>query len=332
MTVMQLVRKTMPFLLSRILIYGIFGLAALLFLGIMIGIGFLMLKMFGEGSAAFIIVMLFAFGVIYGGLRFLERYVLYMVKVGHISVVVELLRSGQIPDGKGQIAYGKDQVKKNFGSANVAFVIDNAVHGAVKQIQRWMLRVGEFFNFVPGAKNIIGILNSIMSVSLNYIDEAVVSYIILRRNEERDETVWKSASDGVVLYAQSWKGIIKTAAGAVLLIYAFSIITFLVFALPLMGIGKLMTLNSPELGFFTGAIAVIAAYVLTVVLKRAIVDPIVTIAMIRSYQMSIKNLEPEIDLQQKLLGVSGKFKNLFNKGNEAPPHQVNPPNPVNIAT
>ena len=318
---MQLVRKTMPFLFARILIYGIFAVVALIFLGIMIGIGFLLLKLFGETSGAFIFVMIFTFGIIYGGLRFLERYVLYMVKVGHISVVVELLRNGQIPDGKGQIAYGKDQVKKNFGSANVAFVIDKAIHGAVRQIQRWMLRVGEFFSFVPGAKNIIGILNSVMSVSLNYIDEAVVSYIILRRNEEREETVWKSASDGVVLYAQSWKGIIKTAAGAVVFIYAFSIITFLIFALPLMGIGKLMTKNSPELGFFIGAIAVIGAYVLTVVLKRAIIDPIVTIAMIRSYQISIKGLEPAMDLQQKLLGVSGKFKNLFNKGKEG---QVKP--------
>ena len=310
MSVMQLVKKTMPFLLSRILIYGIFAAASLFFLGIMIGIGFLLLKLFGETSGVFIIVMIVAFSVIYGGLRFLERYVMYIVKVGHISVVVELLRNGEIPDGKDQIAYGKDQVKNNFGSANVAFVVDKAIHGAVRQIQRWMLRVGEFFYFVPG------ILNAVLSVSLNYIDEAVVSYIILRKNEKREETVWKSASDGVVLYAQSWKAIIKTAAGAVVFIYVFSIITFLILALPLMGIGNLLSRNSPELGFFLGAIAVIGAYILTVVLKRALVDPIVTIAMIRSYQISIKGLEPEMDLQQKLLGVSGKFKNLFNKGNE----------------
>lgn len=314
----------MPFFLARFAIYGIFAVAALIFLGIMIGIGFLLLKLFGEASGAFIIVMLITFGMIYGALRFVERYVLYMVKVGHISIVVELLRNGTIPDGKGQIAYGKDQVKKNFGSANVAFVVDKAIHGAVRQIQRWMLRVGEFFSFVPGAKNIIGILNAVMSVSLNYIDEAVVSYIILRKNEERQESVWKSASDGVVLYAQSWKGIIKTAAGAVVFIYGFSIITFLVFALPFMGLGKLLSKNSPELGFFMGAIAVIGAYVVTVALKRALIDPIVTIAMIRSYQTSIKGLEPAMDLQQKLLGVSGKFKSLFDKGRQEQPKPTSP--------
>jgi len=316
MSVMKLIKTTLPFFLMRFLIYAIFAIAALIFLGIMIGIGFLMAKLFGESSGAFFIVMIIAFGGIYGGLRFLERYVLYIVKVGHISVVVELLKNGTIPEGKGQIAYGKEQVTKNFGSANVAFVMDNLIHGAVKQIQRWMLRIGEFFNFIPGAKNIIGILNAIMSVSLNYIDEAVISYTILRKNEKRDETVWKSASDGVVLYAQSWKSMIKTAAGSVVFIYGFSIVSFLVFALPLMGISKVLSKNTPEVGFLLGFIALVGAYALTIALKRAIIDPVVTIAMIRSYQKSIEGLEPAMDLQQKLLGVSGRFKKLFNKAEE----------------
>lgn len=324
MSVMKLVNRTLPFLFARVAIYGLFVVAALIFLGIMIGLGFLLLKIFGESSSAFLIVMILAFGVIYGGLRFLERYVLYMVKVAHISVVVELIKTGEIPEGKGQIAYGKEQVKKNFGSANVAFVVDKMIHGAVKQIQRWTLRVGEAFSFVPGAKNIIGIINAIMSVSLNYIDEAVVSYIILRKNEEREETVWKSASDGVVLYAQSWKGILKTSTGAVVFIYAFSIISFLVFALPLMGISRLISANTPGLGTFLGFIAIVGAYVFTVALKRALVDPIVTVAMIRSYQLNIQGLEPAMDLQQNLLGVSGKFKNLFNKGQEEAPVKVEP--------
>lgn len=317
MSTMKLVQRTLPFLFARIVIYGIFVVAALIFLGIMIGIGFLLLNLFGESSNAFIIVMIIAFGMIYGGLKFLERYVLYMVKVAHISVLVELLKTGVIPEGKGQIAYGKEQVKQNFGSANVAFVVDKAIHGAVKQIQRSMLRAGESFSFIPGVKNIIGIINAIMSVSLSYIDEAVVSYIILKKNEEGKETVWKSASDGVVLYAQSWKGILKTSTGAVVFIYAFSIISFLVFALPFMGISKLISANTPGMGTFLGFIALVAAYVLTVALKRALVDPIVTVAMIRTYQLSIQGLEPAMDLQQNLLGVSSKFKTLFNKGAEA---------------
>ncbi|WP_342511841.1 hypothetical protein MKY34_14765 [Sporosarcina sp. FSL K6-1522] len=142
--------------------------------------------------------------------------------------------------------------------------------------------MGESFSFVPGAKNMIGLINTVMSVSLNYIDEAVGSYVILRKNEERPETVWKSASDGVVLYAQSWKGILKTAAGAIACIYLFSIVTFILFALSLMGIAKLISRNTHDMGFFFGFLTIVGAYVLTIAVKRALVDPIVTIAMIRA--------------------------------------------------
>lgn len=201
--VMKLFTRTIPFFITRILVYGVFGLVALIFLGIMVGIGFLVVKMFGESTGAFLIVMLIAFGVVYGGLKFVERYVLYIVKIGHVSVVVELLRRGKILEGKGQVAYGNEQVKQNFGTANVAFVLDNMVHTAVRQIQSWIMRVGNMFSFIPGSKNILGVINAIMSVGLSYIDEAIVSYIFVRKNEGREESVWKSASDGVVLYAQS---------------------------------------------------------------------------------------------------------------------------------
>lgn len=316
MSVMTLFKRTIPFFVSRILIYGAFALAALLFLGIMVGIGFLLIKILGESSVAFVLVMIVAFGVIYGGLRFLERYVLYLVKIGHVAVIVELLRSGEVPEGKGQVAYGKDQVTKNFGTANVAFVLDNMVKGAVRQIQRWVMRIGNLFSFIPGSKNIIGIINAIMSVALNYIDEAIVSYIFLQKSEKKEESVWKSAADGVVLYAQSWKGILKTSVLVVAFIYAFNILIFLLFAFSLMFVSKMLSADTPGLGTFFGFLAIIGAYILTTLLKRALIDPLVTIAMIRSYQMGIRDLEPQMDLHQRLLGVSSRFKKLVNKGEE----------------
>lgn len=317
MSVMNLFRKTLPFFISRILIYLLFAVIALVFIGIMVGVGFLMLRMFGDSGGAFIIVLIIAFSAIYGGLKFLERYVLYMLKVGQISVIVELMHNGKVPDGKGQIAFGKDQVTNNFGSSNVAFVLDNMIHAAVKQIQRRVIRIGDMFSFVPGSNSIISIINAVMSISLNYIDEAIVSYIFVRKNITQEESVWKSAADGVVLYAQSWKPVIKTAAGSVIFIYAFNISIFLVLAFPLLFISKMLSSNTPELGFLFGALALIAAYIITTVLKRALIDPIVTIAMIRSYQINIQNMEPSIDMHSKLLDVSSKFKDLVNKNEKS---------------
>ena len=84
-----------------------------------------------------------------------------------------------------------------------------------------------------------------------------------------------------------------------------------------MEISKLISSNPPGLGTFLGFIALVGAFVFTVAIESAQVDPIVTIAMVRSYQMSIIGLEPAMDLQQKLLGVSSRFRKLFEKGKEA---------------
>lgn len=313
MSVMTLVRKTFPFILARLIIYGLFLLGALVFLAIMAGIGYLIYKAFGESGAAFSVVLLLAFFAVYGALRFLERYVLYLVKMGHVAVITELLRTGQVPDGKNMVTYGKQQVTDSFGASNVAFAVDGMVHGAVKQIQSWVIRAGDMFSFIPGSKNIIGILNMIMSMSLNYIDEAVMSYVFVRKSKGNEETVWKSAADGVTLYTQSWKSILKSAAISVALIFVFSIVMFIALVIPFMFISSLIASDTPGLGTFLGIVAVVVAAIFTTVLKRVLFDPIVTIMMIRSYQMSIRNLKPAVDLQQKLLSVSPRFNKLFEK-------------------
>src|SRR5690625_5652031 len=239
-----------------------------------------------------------------------------MVKLGHVSVITELLRTGQIPEGQGMVSYGKDKVTENFGASNVAFVLDAMVHAAVRQIQRWIMRVGNFFRFIPGSQYIIGIINAIMAISLSYIDEAIMSYVFLRRSEQRQETVWKSALDGVTLYTQSWKSVLKSATISVVFIYAFNIILFLIFYFPLAFIFKLMGGDTPGLATFLGFLALVGAYILTTVAKRAFVDPVVTIIMVRSYQISIRGMEPKIDLQQRLLGISSRFKRLFDRARE----------------
>lgn len=315
MSIMQLVTRTMPFIISRMVVYAIFFLVSFLFLGLMLGISILLFRWFEFGSGFFIIILAGTFFTVLAGIRFAERYFLYMVKVGHIAVITELLRTGNVPEGKGQLAYGKDMVKENFGSANVAFVVDKIIYGAVKQIQRWMMRIGNFFSFVPGAQRIIGIISMVMEVSLRYVDESILSYIFLRKTEGKDESVWKSACDGVVLYAQSWKKIGLTAAGIVAFVYILNIVVFLITVFPLMGLANLIA-SSAEGASFLGFIAVVGAYIFTSVVKRALVDPVATIAMIRAYQMNIKDMEPSMDLQQKLLGISSKFKQLFNKSKE----------------
>ena len=249
----------------------------------------------------------------------MERYVLYMIKLGHIAVVVELLRTGKLPEGKGLIGYGKAKVIESFGSAHVEFVVDKMIYATVRQVQRWNVPIGEWLRFAPGSGVLIGILNSILSVGLNYIDEPIMSYIFLRKSEKHPEIVWKSASDGIMLYAQSWQGIIKSSVISVLLIYAFNIIMFLLCVIPFLAIVHSFPQEAERIGIFYGILAIIAVIVVTTVLKRGFIDPIVTIIMIRDYHMNIRGQAPSIDLQEKLLNISPRFKRLFSKTEERTP-------------
>ncbi|GAA0464128.1 hypothetical protein [Alkalibacillus silvisoli] len=318
MSILELIKRTIPFFISRFVVYLIFGLISIVFLGLMLGLGILLFRWFDFASGFFIILMIITFFSVLAILRFIERYFLYMVKVGHISVVTELLRNGKVPEGKSQISYGKDQVVNHFGSANVAFVVDKIIFAAVKQIQRWLMRIGNFFSFVPGAKNIMAILSKVMGVSLRYIDEAILSYIMLRKSNakesgaDEEESVWKNACDGVVLYAQSWKKIVMTAAGIVVFVYILNITVFLVTVFPLMALSSMITDNAGAAGIL-GYFAIIGAFIFASMVKRALVDPIAMIAMVRTFQLNTQDMEPSIDLQQKILKVSSKFKELFKK-------------------
>lgn len=300
----------------RIVIYGLIAFLSLIFLGIMVGIGYALYDWFGEVGVPFIVVMLIVLLIVHGTLRFMERYVLYMIKLGHIAVVVELLRTGKLPEGKGLIGYGKAKVIESFGSAHVEFVVDKMIYVTVRQVQRWIVRIGEWLRFAPGSGVLIGILNSILSVGLNYIDEPNMSYIFLRKSEKHPETVWKSASDGIVLYAQSWHGVIKSSIISVLIIYAFNIIMFLLCVIPFLAIDNSFPQEAERIGIFYGILAIIAMTVVTTVLKRGFIDPIVTIIMIRDYHMNIRGQAPSIDLQEKLLNISPRFKRLFSKTEE----------------
>lgn len=303
----------------RIVIYGLIAFLSLIFLGIMVGIGYALYDWFGEVGVPFIVVMLIVLLIVHGTLRFMERYVLYMIKLGHIAVVVELLRTGKLPEGKGLIGYGKVKVIESFGSAHVEFVVDKMIYATVRQVQRWIVPIGEWLRFAPGSGVLIGILNSILSVGLNYIDKPIMSYIFLRKSEKHPEIVWKSASDGIMLYAQSWQGIIKSSVISVLLIYAFNIIMFLLCVIPFLAIVHSFPQEAERIGIFYGILAIIAVIVVTTVLKRGFIDPIVTIIMIRDYHMNIRGQAPSIDLQEKLLNISPRFKRLFSKTEERTP-------------
>ncbi|NMB44206.1 MAG: hypothetical protein GX995_08775 [Clostridiales bacterium] len=293
-------KATTPFLLVRSLVYGVLTLVMVIAAVISISV-----LSFGNGAATLLSLMIF--GSSLGITKWVERYILYIVKAGHIFAITEYIRTGKAPvtekGYKGIVAFGTEQVKKNFGATNVAFVADTLISGAVSQITKFLSKTGDFLSFIPGAEVLINIISMIIGTSLNYIDEAVLSFIFMHR-EERN--VWKKTCDAIVYYGQSWKSILKSALKITLVIIGVRCLT--------LGLGLLFGLA------FGGANGVLVGLIIGLILLYAVskifIDPFATIIMIKDYYAAIEGQEVRMDLYDKFAVASHKFSELFNKSRE----------------
>jgi len=307
-TASKLMSATKPFFVVRALVYLVITLIMLAvgIFGSMLSI-WLMLRAHIFGYIFFLVVVI---GLI-GFLRFAKRYVLYLIKAAHVAAITEFLKTGQVPvtvkGYKGVLAYGTEKVKNNFGATNVAFVADALIAGATRQIMRWLNKVQNLLTFIPGAQSVFNFLNYVLSTALNFIDEAVLSYVFWHSGEKSG---FQKACEGIVYYAQSWKSMLKGALKVGLFVWALRIVTFVVFYLMILSIGSTI--------FTTGGflMALFLGFVIVYGIENILVDPFATCIMVNDFHKAIEGQPLKADLYGTLCKVSKKFRELFNKSGQ----------------
>lgn len=298
--------KTIPFMLIRLLAYLIFFLGICLYTWIVVAI---LGAIKPEGFFAFASFAFFGGGGWYV-YTLVREYINYMIKAAHVAVIADLCVNGQVPDGFNMYNYGVAKVKKFFVASNVLFGLDRLVSGTVKQIQRVLGGIGSFLSFIPGFKKLMDVLNIFVDIILNYVDECVMAYIFLNEGQN----VWKSACDGVVLYAQNWKTILKTGAKILVFLLIFFVLFYLVFVGLFSGIFN--GVDSLDDSGIAGPIAWVLTYLFVMVLKWAVLDSVIMIYMMSAYLKVSYGTQPSFDLYGKLEGMSKKFKELFGKARQ----------------
>jgi hypothetical protein len=311
LTAAKIFNVTKPFFVVRALVQLVITAIMLVvgILGVVLGIAaFVRVPIVG------VAIVVIIFGGLFGFLRFAKYYCLYMIKAAHISAITEYIKTGEVPvtekGYKGVLAYGTETIKNNFGAANIALAADALISGATRQIMKWLNKVQNLFSWIPGSKNVFAVINFILSTALNFIDEAVLSYVFFHKEETNG---FKKACDGLAYYAQSWKSMLKGALKVGVFIWALRVVSFLalVFIFSLIG-------NS----IFSGGafiFALIMAFILLYGIEAVLVDPYATCIMINDYHKAIDGQPLKGDLHGKLCKVSKKFRELFNKSGEPEP-------------
>lgn len=260
---------------------------------ILMGISVLF-KSEGVGAVMFLVWLALA-----GIVNFvLNHYIGYLVKAGHVAVISHAFKSGVIPDNP--VAVGKEMVKERFGTSNAYFAIDKLMTGAVKQLQRTLGRITDsLMGGLPGADTLKSATNFFLNISLGYIDECCLGYTFYKN----DQNAYKSACDGVVIYAQNWKALLKNAAmTALTVIVSMLVVTLVAFAL----FGGAFRL----LGW-SGFVAFVLSLLLAWTVKYAFIDSWMMVKMMHGYMEVAPRTVITFDLYTKLSGLSGKFRDMF---------------------
>ena len=288
--------KTMKFVWLKLALGGAIFLFSILTLAIFLAIGSL-----GEGGGMVIALCLWLV-LVAGVFVWVERYVGYMLKAGHVAMVTTAVTTGTLPEN--QLEAAKNMVKERFATANVYFVVDRLVTGAVSQLQKGLQKIDDLLGKIPGVSIVVSFAQVFVNIALGYIDECCLGYTFLHK----EQSAYKSAADGVVIYFQNWKKLLKDAAVTALIVMGVSVLSwllpFIIFAVILGAFGV------------HWIVAFILGLMVSAIIKSAFIDSWMMVKMMVSYMQVAPTTQITFDLYDKLCKLSGKFKNLFNKGQQ----------------
>jgi hypothetical protein len=300
--------RTAPFVLFRMAVYFAVAVAYVLMTGVGAGVGW---GLGGFGDEGFRAGATFwggfaGFGITGAVMYFLREYLLYVVKAGHIAVLIELMDDRPLPAGRAQISHARKEVTARFGQASALFAVDQLIKGVLKAITG-LLRGMMSILPIPGARQIVNIVQMFLRVAVGFIDEVILAYAM--RTGSRN--AWASAREGLVLYGQNYKVMLRNAAWLALIVYGMSFVVFLVMLAPA-GLAVYLIPGAWSAG------AMVFALLFAWSVKVALLEPFAIACMMQVYFRTIEGQTPDPAWESRLDSLSGKFRDLTQKAGAAP--------------
>ena len=296
-------RRTAPFVVFRAIVYFSITAALVAATGTGAGVGW-GVGAFGDedfrASSIFYGGVL-GFGVTAGIIFFLRDYILYIVKAGHIAVMVELMQGGTIPGGRGQIEYAREIVTARFGQASALFALDRLIKGVIAAVTGLVQGLLTILP-IPGVEQAMGALRAYLRLAVGLVDEVILAHAI----KTKSDNPWASAREALVLYAQNAKPMLMNAAWLTLIVWGLSFVVFLVMLAPAAAVVYLIPGSWSAGGF---VFAIIFAWAV----KAALIEPFAIACLLQVYFKVTEGQVANPEWEAKLTSASDKFKALGEK-------------------
>lgn len=296
MSVSEIYKKTLKFGFIKMGIQGVVLAVSLVTLAICAGLGALLKS--STISLILLLVWIIVTAVVY---RMALSYMGYMIRAAHVAIVSKAVTEGVIPDN--MVEVGKQMVQERFGATNTYVVINHLINGAVRQLQNVVNRVDNLLDGIPGVDKLMDVIKVFLRIFLGYIDECCLGYTFYKKGED----AFKCGCDGVVIYFQNAKHLLKSALVTSVLVVVLTFISwfapFLIFA----GLLKLFGLSSAY------GVAAVISILIAIAVKETFIDPFILVQTMTAYMEVAPQTEITVDLYDKLSGMSAKFKELLGR-------------------
>jgi len=282
-----LMMQTLPFILMRMVVYFGITIAYVIATGGASVIGYGVGQVSDDPASFAIWGGIIGFGLVSLGVYWIREYLLYILKAGHIAVMVELMQGKPLPEGRGQIEHARQVVTARFGEANVLFVLDQLIKGVIGAITGLIGGIAAFLP-LPGLQGLVGFVNLGYNIKVG------------------SQNPWESSRQGLVLYAQNGRTMVKNAIWLSLFLWIIALVIFIVMLAPM----------ATLFYFLPGDIAgwsFIAAIVFAWAFKAAFLEPFAIAALMEVYFRVIEGQVPNADWDRKLSEASAKFREIKDK-------------------
>ena len=295
-----LMGKTLPFIALRVIVYAGIAIAYVLMTGVGAGVGWGVGAFGDEEFRAGSVVWggVIGFGLTAGVLYFMREYILYVVKAGHIAVLVKLMDGEVVPDGQNQINFATAVVKERFAEANVLFAIDQLVKGVLAAILGLIQGIASFIP-IPGLQGMVQLVKGFLRIAVGLVDEVILAHAI----RTRAANPWASAQEALVLYAQNYPTMLKNAAWLTIITYGLSFVVFLFMLAPAAVVVWLIPGGWSAGGF-------VFALIFAWAVKAALIEPFAITCMMQVFFRTTAGQAPDPEWESRISGVSRKFNEL----------------------